>query len=79
MNWALELIGLHQEVQEKIHQELDALFDNDERDITFDELKSLTYLEMCIKEALRLFPSVPMFGRKFLEDCDIGKILLFFD
>lgn len=73
MNWALELIGLHPEVQERLHHELDAIFgDDDDRDITFEDLKSLTYMEMCIKEALRLFPSVPIFGRTLVEDCDIG-------
>lgn len=34
----------------------------------------MTYLEQCIKEALRLFPSVPVFARKLGEDVSLGKI-----
>uniref|UniRef100_A0A915JWX6 Cytochrome P450 n=1 Tax=Romanomermis culicivorax TaxID=13658 RepID=A0A915JWX6_ROMCU len=77
MNWTLHLLGLYPDIQEKVHQELDTIFgDDDDRDITFEDLKNLNYLEMCIKEALRLFPSVPMFGRTLLEDCEIkGKVI----
>ena len=32
------------------------------------DLPQLKYLECCIKEALRLFPSVPMFSRILTQD-----------
>ncbi len=44
----------------------------DDRPITTDDLKDLQYLDRCIKEALRLFPSVPMFARVIEEECQIG-------
>lgn len=39
------------------------------------ELAELKYLECCIKEALRLFPSVPMMARQLIEDVRIGMYL----
>lgn len=32
------------------------------------DLSELKYLECCIKEALRMFPSVPIYTRQLVED-----------
>ncbi|XP_062594490.1 cytochrome P450 4V2-like isoform X2 [Saccostrea cucullata] len=69
MNWAVHLIGADPQVQAKVHEELDQLFGDSDRPATMNDLKEMRYLECCIKEALRLFPSVPFFGRKLTEDC----------
>lgn len=62
--WAIYLIGLDKKVQTKVHEELDLIFGDDtERPITAEDLANLKYLECCIKEALRLFPSVPVVAR----------------
>ncbi|XP_074011149.1 cytochrome P450 4V2 [Numenius arquata] len=71
MNWALYLLGHNREAQEKVHRELDEVFGNTERPVTMDDLKKLRYLECVVKEALRLFPSVPLFARTLREDCYI--------
>ncbi|KAL3876313.1 hypothetical protein ACJMK2_034175 [Sinanodonta woodiana] len=72
-NWAIHLIGANPEVQEKIHQELDGIFGNSDRPVTMDDLKEMKYLECALKEALRIFPSVPFFGRSLTEDTKIGN------
>ncbi|KAF1514401.1 Cytochrome P450 4V2, partial [Eudyptula albosignata] len=71
MNWALYLLGHNPEAQKKVHRELDQVFGNTERPVTMDDLKKLRYLECVVKEALRLFPSVPLFARALREDCCI--------
>ncbi|XP_030803655.1 cytochrome P450 4V2 [Camarhynchus parvulus] len=71
MNWVLYLLGHNPEVQKKVHRELDEVFDNTERSVTMEDLKNLRYLECVVKEALRLYPSVPMFARTLREDCCI--------
>lgn len=40
--------------------------------LTLEKIKSLKYLECCVKEGLRLCPSVPFIGRRLHEDMDIN-------
>ncbi|KAG0411462.1 hypothetical protein HPB47_011417 [Ixodes persulcatus] len=64
ISWALYLIGLYREQQDLIHQELDSIFGDDKvRQITSNDLKEMKYLECCLKESQRLYPSVPFIAR----------------
>lgn len=44
-----------------------------DREVTLEDLKELKYLERCLKEAMRLFPPVPMVQRVLREDLKMGK------
>jgi cytochrome P450 len=76
MNWALHLLGCNPEIQAKVHQELDGVFGDDDRAVEYDDLRNLPYLECCLKEALRLFPSVPMYARTLAEDATIAGYVI---
>lgn len=45
------MLALHQDIQEKVVQELHEVFDNQDGVVTFDDISKLTYLEMVIKES----------------------------
>lgn len=72
MSWALFLLGLHPDVQDKVHQEIDSIFAGSDRPATMKDLGEMKVLERCLKEALRLYPSVSFFGRKLSEDVTLG-------
>lgn len=74
ISWTLFLIGSHPEIQEKVIQELYDIFGNDQdTPATMKNLLDMKYLECCIKDALRLYPSVPMMARSISEDVQIGR------
>lgn len=71
--WAIYLLGLHPEVQQKVHEEVDILFDESpDGELSLEDLKiKLEYTEAVIKEAQRLYPSVPIIMRSLDQDVQI--------
>lgn len=68
-------IAKHPDVQRKILAECQDVFGDDlSAAVTTHDLNNLNYLEMVIKETLRLYPSVPLFGRKIVRETTIGRI-----
>uniref|UniRef100_A0A8R1HMQ8 Cytochrome P450 n=1 Tax=Caenorhabditis japonica TaxID=281687 RepID=A0A8R1HMQ8_CAEJA len=72
MGWTLWSMATHPDVQEKVIEEVDRIFGSSDRDCTNDDLKQMKYLEKCLKESLRMFPSVPFFARKVEQDVVIN-------
>uniref|UniRef100_A0A0N4Z6Q8 Cytochrome P450 4c3 n=1 Tax=Parastrongyloides trichosuri TaxID=131310 RepID=A0A0N4Z6Q8_PARTI len=73
LTWVLQLLGTHHDVQERIREEIHTVVGYDISEVTYEQLGQLKYTECCIKEALRLFPSVPMFVRRLDHDEVYGE------
>lgn len=44
-------------------------------DLTVQDLNSMQYFDMFIKETLRLYPPVPFMGRQLMESLRIGELV----
>lgn len=63
--------------QARVHEELDTIFGNSDRQCTFQDTLEMKYLERVILESLRLFPLVLTIAWGLLnEDVKIGKLYL---
>lgn len=61
-------------MKQLVIEEVDQVFAGDsERPCTTQDTAELKYLECCIKETLRLYPSVPAVMRCLTEDVNLGK------
>jgi hypothetical protein len=65
-------LARHPDVQERVVRELNEVFGSDDRTPSLSDLRRLQYLEQCIKETLRLYPSVPLMSRTLTEDAKLG-------
>lgn len=69
LSWLLYLLGKHPEIMAKVVEEQKDIFRDDfEKDVTMEHLSKMKYLECCVKEGLRLYPSVPIVGRDIEHD-----------
>ncbi|KAF7284081.1 hypothetical protein GWI33_022698 [Rhynchophorus ferrugineus] len=69
------VLGMFQDIQHKVLQEILEII-GPEREPESKDLHRLEYMERVIKETLRLFPVVALFGRSMTEDCDVGDFVI---
>jgi cytochrome P450 len=76
MSWFLYCMACNPECQETVYEELHEIFGKSDRPCTFEDMAHFKYLDCCIKEALRLYPSAPLIERSLVEDIQIGEFLV---
>lgn len=74
ISYVVLMLAIFPEIDAKIEAEI---FENYKPgdEIDYDLLKRFTYLDMVIKETLRIFPVAPLTARENMEDVYIGKVL----
>ncbi|XP_014469181.1 PREDICTED: cytochrome P450 4C1-like [Dinoponera quadriceps] len=72
LSWVLFCLGNNLEHQEKVHEELEDIFRDWQGPASPKQLSQLKYLDRVIKESLRLYPTVPLIGRKVTDDINLG-------
>ena len=71
MSGILLMLALHQDVQEKVVKELEVVFDSVDQEMENDMLNEVPYLEMVIKETLRMHPVLPVIAREATKDVEL--------
>lgn len=70
----LFMLAMHPQCQEKAYDELLSVFPNkDDLFPTIDDLEKLPYLNMCVKEAIRIFPTVAIVARSTTGDIQLRE------
>ncbi|CAL8144564.1 unnamed protein product [Orchesella dallaii] len=67
--WAAYVLAVHQDVQEKLREELDTkLFKDGDHNMDYDVLNRLVYMDMFLSEVLRKYPPLGRLERKCVKD-----------
>ncbi|CAL1675294.1 unnamed protein product [Lasius platythorax] len=69
----LSVMGCHPEIQDKVIQELDEIFGDSDRPVTFQDTMEMKYLERCLMETLRMYPPVPLIARTIKTDLKLAS------
>lgn len=74
ISFMVYILSLYPEIQKKLYDEQVNLFGNNmNRDPTYQEISEMNYLDLTLKETLRMFPSVPIIGRHCEHDIHLSK------
>ncbi|GJQ86419.1 hypothetical protein Trydic_g10327 [Trypoxylus dichotomus] len=71
ITFALENLARYPDIQEKAYEEISTIFSDDPtRTATYRDLQEMKYLELVIKESLRIYTTVPAIGRTLERDIE---------
>ena len=72
--WLAYILATRPDIEEKLHAEVDGITGGDpDYDLQYDDLAALTYTTQVIKEALRIYPPLPVTIRRSLKDGTLGR------
>lgn len=76
MGWFLYCVARHPQEQQLLSDEMDDIFGDSQRMCTTQDVSRMKHLECCIKETLRLYPSIPGVMRTLTREVQIGEYRL---
>ncbi|KAK7579877.1 hypothetical protein V9T40_000506 [Parthenolecanium corni] len=74
--WTIFLVGHHPKIQKRIREEVDSVFGSSGHFLNKNDLIELKYLECVFKEAIRLYPPVPVLFRTIKNDLELGDYFI---
>ncbi|CAJ0587942.1 unnamed protein product, partial [Mesorhabditis spiculigera] len=73
VSWAVWCLAHHQDVQQKLYDEIIDVLGYDDDEVTTEQLKQMTYLDQVVKETFRLYAPVPQVNRRMQADFQLGE------
>ncbi|MGH7693384.1 MAG: cytochrome P450 [Gemmatimonadaceae bacterium] len=70
LSWTFYLLAQHPEVESRMHDEVDALADDE---LGAESMQHLPYTRMVLSESMRLYPPAYAIGRRALGDYAVGE------
>uniref|UniRef100_A0A914WYR2 Uncharacterized protein n=1 Tax=Plectus sambesii TaxID=2011161 RepID=A0A914WYR2_9BILA len=75
LHFALYLLALHPEIQDRVVDEINTVV-GEAKEISYDHIGKLTYLEQVISETLRMFPPAPRIDRACTKETTVNGVTI---
>ncbi|KAH0819724.1 hypothetical protein GEV33_003067 [Tenebrio molitor] len=72
ISFALYELAINQDIQRKLRKEIRNVLSKFDEEISYESLKEMEYLDMCVKETLRKYPVLPFLDRRNNADYPIA-------
>ncbi|XP_053669587.1 cytochrome P450 4d2-like [Anopheles marshallii] len=71
-------LARNQDVQERVYEEIVAVLGKDHKtaELTYQNLQEFKYLDLVVKEGLRMYPPVGIIGRALVEDLELNGTIV---
>ncbi|XP_053692240.1 uncharacterized protein LOC128740702 [Sabethes cyaneus] len=78
ISFAIWHLAKYQDVQQQLYEEIIRIVGKDKTSgqLSNRQIQELEYLDMVVKESLRLMPPVPIIGRKLVEDMEMNGTII---
>ncbi|XP_011706793.1 PREDICTED: cytochrome P450 4C1-like, partial [Wasmannia auropunctata] len=76
ISFLLALLAEHKDIQNRVRKEIDTVMQENGGKFTMKSFQNLSYLDRCIKEAMRLYPSLFIISRRTEEDIKLQSYLV---
>lgn len=67
------MLAMYKDIQERVFQEIKSAHSSQFSDTDSEAMTKLNYLEMVIRETMRLFPVAPFLGRECSKNVKISS------
>jgi cytochrome P450 len=72
---ALLLLAMNPIEQTKVYDEISSVLSSETDEVDENKLAQMKYLDMVVKEALRLIPQILIYAREAMEDVKLSKLV----
>lgn len=76
LSYVLLLLAMHPNIQDRVFEELHSVYDSPEQDTSYEKVQQLPYLEMVLKESMRLMPVAPFIVRTCTADTPVSNCVI---
>ncbi|XP_014486909.1 PREDICTED: cytochrome P450 4C1-like isoform X1 [Dinoponera quadriceps] len=74
--FTLQLLAEHKDIQDRVRKEISEVMQENEGELTMKAFQNMPYFDTCLKESLRMCPSVPLISRVCTEDVKLHSYLV---